>query len=184
MVNCQLYKYNNTFYSFKKESADFFANNFTQNEIDTDHTCWLNYHGLSERQNIELLCDNIKIDTLCVESIFTETRRAKVEEYDDYMFFSIKSALSSDDETNLLQWAVFQYALQKKKYVEELKDTDEFKVVKSYEEQFNNYGTELRKLCNYIQNLPLLNFNDPSIITKTKLEQMINLKIEQYNFFF
>lgn len=102
MVNCQLYKYNNTFYSFKKESADFFANNFTQNEIDTDHTCWLNYHGLSERQNIESLCDNIKIDTLCVESIFTETRRAKVEEYDDYMFFSIKSALSSDDETNLL----------------------------------------------------------------------------------
>jgi magnesium transporter len=102
MVNCQLYKYNKSFYSFKRESSEFFAHNFTQNEIDSDHTAWLNYHGLSEKENIELLCDNLKIYHLCVESIFTETRRAKVEEYDNYMFFSIKSALTSDNEENLL----------------------------------------------------------------------------------
>lgn len=102
MVNCQLYKYNSSFYSIKKESAQFFANNFTQNEIDTDYTSWLNYHGLSEKENIELLCEHLKIDHLCVESIFTETKRAKVEEYGDYMFFSIKSALPSEDEKNFL----------------------------------------------------------------------------------
>jgi len=102
MVNCQLYKYSKSFYSFKKDSAEFFAHNFTQNEIDTDHTAWLNYHGLSERENIELLCEHLKIDQLCVESIFTETRRAKVEEYDNYMFFSIKSAISSDNKKDLL----------------------------------------------------------------------------------
>lgn len=98
MASCQLFKYNKDFYSLKKETAVFFANNFTQNEIDGDHTCWLNYHGLSERENIELLCQHIEIDNLCVESIFTETKRAKVEEYDNYMFFSIKSALPGDDD--------------------------------------------------------------------------------------
>jgi magnesium transporter len=102
MVNCQLFKYNKDFYSIKKDSAEFFAHNFNQNEIDEDHTAWLNYHGLSEKENIELLCNHLKIDNLCVESIFSETRRAKVEEYDNYMFFSIKSALTSENEENLL----------------------------------------------------------------------------------
>ncbi len=102
MSNCQLYKWNKTFFFYKSESSGYFANNFTENEIDEDHTCWLNYHGLSQRENIEKLCDNLKIERLCVDSIFTETRRAKVEEYDNYMFFSIKSALSSDNEDDLL----------------------------------------------------------------------------------
>lgn len=102
MVKCQLYKYNKEFYFFKKDSAEFFAYNFTQNEIDKDHSCWLNFHGLQEKDNIELLCKNIGLDTLCVENIFTETKRAKVEEYDDYMFFSIKSALPSENEDELI----------------------------------------------------------------------------------
>ncbi len=102
MSNCQLYKWNKTFFFYKNESSEYFANNFTENEIDEDHTCWLNYHGLTERNNIEKLCDNLNIERLCVDSIFTETRRAKVEEYDNYMFFSIKSALSSDSEDELL----------------------------------------------------------------------------------
>lgn len=102
MVNCQLYKYNKEFYFLKRESSEHFAHNFTQNEIDEDHTCWLNFHGLEQRDNIELLCKNIGLDTLCVENIFNESKRAKVEEYDDYMFFSIKSALPSDNEEELI----------------------------------------------------------------------------------
>jgi magnesium transporter len=94
---CQLYKYNKIFYSIKKDSAEFFANNFTQNDIDTDHTAWLNFHSISDRKYIEMLCDNLEIEKLCVESIFIEPRRAKVEEYENYMFFSIKSAILSDN---------------------------------------------------------------------------------------
>lgn len=102
MNECQLYKYSKTFYSVKKDTAEFFANNFTENEIDQDHNAWLNYHSVSKREFIEMLCDNLKIEKLCVESIFTETRRAKVEEYDDYMFFSIKSAIPSDSSDKLI----------------------------------------------------------------------------------
>ena len=99
---CQLYKYNKIFYSIKKDSAEFFANNFTQNDIDTDHTAWLNFHSISNREYIEMLCDNLEIEKLCVESIFSEPRRAKVEEYDSYMFFSIKSAIPSDDSDKFI----------------------------------------------------------------------------------
>jgi magnesium transporter len=102
MVNCQLYKYSKVFFSLRRESAEFFANNFTQNEIDEDHTAWLNFHKLDEIKHIESLCQNLEIDQLCVESIFTETKRAKVEEYDNYMFFSIKSALPSESEDELI----------------------------------------------------------------------------------
>jgi len=103
MLNeCQLYKYNKVFYSINKESAEFFAQNFTENEIDQDHTAWLNFHSISKRECIEKLCDHLNIEKLCVDSIFTETRRAKVEEYDDYMFFSIKSALPSEDKVKFI----------------------------------------------------------------------------------
>lgn len=37
---------------------------------------------------------------------------------------SLKQSSWKDDETNLLQWAVFQYALQKKKYVEDFIQED------------------------------------------------------------
>jgi magnesium transporter len=102
MSSCQLYKYNKTFYFFKRDSSENFAENFSKNEIDEDHNCWLNFHGLKERDNIEKLCDNLQIDNLCVESIFSETRRAKVEEYENYMFFTIKSAIPSEDESFFL----------------------------------------------------------------------------------
>lgn len=99
---CQLYKYNKVFYSIRKDSSELFAQNFTENEIDQDHISWLNFHSISKRENIEMLCENLKIEKLCVDSIFTETRRAKVEEYDEYMFFSIKSALPSDDKLKFI----------------------------------------------------------------------------------
>jgi len=98
MTNCQLYKYGPDFYSRRVENPEYFAESFTQTEVDPDYVSWLNYHGLSQRAHIEALCSNLNIENLCVESIFTETRRAKVEEYPTYMFFSIKSAIL--DERN------------------------------------------------------------------------------------
>lgn len=129
---CQLYKYNKTFYSFKKDTAEFFANNFTQNEIDTDHTAWLNFHSIANRDYIEMLCEHLDIEKLCVDSIFTETRRAKVEEYDDYMFFSIKSALSSDDENKLIASEQITFVLSHDYLI-------------SFQEKSSDYFTDIRK---------------------------------------
>jgi magnesium transporter len=58
-----------------------------------DKTFWLNFHSLKNRSEIELICGNNSIDKLIVESIFTGTKRPRIEEYADYVFFSIHSAL-------------------------------------------------------------------------------------------
>lgn len=97
MRNCQLYKYNRDSYSLLKETSDYFAHNFNKNHIDSKYTTWLNFHGLNDRDDIELLCEHLEIEKTCVDSIFLETRRAKVEEYDNYMFFTIKSAIPSKE---------------------------------------------------------------------------------------
>jgi len=99
MDSCQLYKYNDSFYLHKNESASYFSQKFAQNDVTSDSISWLNFHGISEKDNITALCESLKIDKLCIESIFSETRRAKVEEYEKYAFFSIKSAI---DENNYI----------------------------------------------------------------------------------
>ena len=129
---CQLYKYNKIFYSIKKDSANFFAHNFTQNEIDTDHTAWLNFHSISNREYIEMLCDNLEIEKLCVESIFSEPRRAKVEEYDNYMFFSIKSAILSDDPDKFITSEQITFVLSHDYLI-------------SFQEKPSDYFSEIRK---------------------------------------
>ena len=98
MKNCQLYKYNKEGYQLIKESAEYFAHNFYLTHIEKEFTTWLNYHGLEEKEFIELLCEHLSIERTCVDSIFTDIRRAKVEEYDSYMFFTIKSAIPSKEE--------------------------------------------------------------------------------------
>ena len=94
---CQLYKYDKEFYFISKESPEYFAHEFLQNAIDPDYVSWLNYHDLTERIHIEHLCDHLAIDRLSVEDIYTEKRRPKIEEYQNYIFFSIRSALPSSD---------------------------------------------------------------------------------------
>jgi magnesium transporter len=100
---CQLYKYDKEFYFISKESPEYFAREFVQNAIDSDYVSWLNYHDLTEKGPIEHLCDHLSIDKLSVEDIYAEKRRPKIEEYQNYIFFSIRSALPSSDTEAILK---------------------------------------------------------------------------------
>jgi magnesium transporter len=101
---CQLYKYNEDFYGISKESPEFFAKEFVKNIMNSDYVSWLNFHNLTERRQIEALCDNLAVDRFSVDDIYTEKHRPKIEEYQNYIFFSIRSALPSTDlEANLKQ---------------------------------------------------------------------------------
>lgn len=99
---CQLYKFNKEFYHISKETPAFYMDQFHINEIGFNYVSWLNFHGLKEKQSIEVLCKNLGIEKLTVENIYSPTRRPKVEEFTNYMFFSTKSALPSDHVDNLL----------------------------------------------------------------------------------
>ena len=86
---CQLYKYNPSFYLIKKETAAYFAKEFLSSELDEDHVAWLNFHSLSDKVSIEMLCQHLSIDKISIENIFLELRRPKVEENTGYIFFKV-----------------------------------------------------------------------------------------------
>ena len=96
MGNIQLYKYNATFYSVKKESSSYFVDEFLESELDSDHVAWLNFHGIEDTESIEQLCHKLGIDKLTIESIHKQVRRPKVEEYSKYMSFHVMSALPKE----------------------------------------------------------------------------------------
>lgn len=113
MSNCQLYKYNRDFYALKKETSAYFSQEFIESELDNDHVAWLNYHGVEPREEIEHLCRKLNIDKLSVENVYHPIRRPKVEEYPNYLFFSVKSVLPSQDEDELLDVDKIHFLLGK-----------------------------------------------------------------------
>ncbi|MGV3630581.1 MAG: magnesium/cobalt transporter CorA [Bacteroidota bacterium] len=98
-TSCQLYDYNNESYTLTNNSPQYYADNFVSkklldNKDDKNH--WLNYHDLSDRKSVEKLCEKLGIDRLTIEDIYSDLKRPKLEEYNNYVFFSVSSALTKD----------------------------------------------------------------------------------------
>lgn len=91
----QLYKYDAHFYSVEKNSEAHFVHSFNPQE-NTDFNYWLNFHSMKDKESIFALCDKLRIDKTLQESLFLRTKRVRIEEYADYVFFSIVSALPKD----------------------------------------------------------------------------------------
>lgn len=61
------------------------------------HKYWLNIHGLHEVDLIQELAEITNLDRLSVRQLLDTTQRPKVEEFDHYLFFSIKSMLLTSE---------------------------------------------------------------------------------------
>jgi magnesium transporter len=92
----QHYRYNADVLTITKEDEAYFATHF-QPEEESQLTHWLNFHSMADGENIMRLCDRLGIDRLIQEDLFKGTKRPRVEEYDKYIFFSIISALPTDN---------------------------------------------------------------------------------------
>lgn len=92
-VQIQLYEYDQ--HSFKKEELikDFA---FIK-EPRQDQNYWLNFHGIHDVEIIQEVGSVIKLDRLTIRQILDTTQRPKVEEYDDHLFFSIKSIVKKEE---------------------------------------------------------------------------------------
>ncbi|MCE2742422.1 MAG: magnesium/cobalt transporter CorA [Fluviicola sp.] len=110
---CQIYKYDKEFFLLAKNSPEYFAKEFVSTEISDDKVVWLNYHGLSDRENIERLCDTLNVDRLSVEDIYKEKNRPKLEEYPNYLFFSVRSALPDEKNVFILEQDQVSFILGK-----------------------------------------------------------------------
>lgn len=128
---CQLYKYDNEFFLVTKNSAEYFAKEFYENSIDEDYVSWLNFHGIKDRPSIERLSEHLGIDKLSVDDIYTEKRRPKLEEYKNYVFFSVRSALPDENNTFILQQEQISFILGKNYLI-------------SFQEKSSDHFTEVR----------------------------------------
>ena len=102
-VICQLYTYNADAYLLTRNSPKYYAEHFASRELQEDKVHWLNFHSIEDRPHIEQLCENLSIGKLSVEDIYNECKRSKLDEYPNYLIFTIKSALPRDSDSFLLQ---------------------------------------------------------------------------------
>ena len=108
---CQLYTYNSDIFHVSRNSPAFFASDFVQISSSQAQVSWLNFHDLADRTAIESLCAHLKVELLSVEDIYTEKKRPKLEEYSNYMFFSVRSALPTKKENFILRQEQISFIL-------------------------------------------------------------------------
>ena len=70
--------------------------NNLEKHIDYKKTNWLNIHGLSDIDLLKDVANYFKIDNFMLSDILNTTRRTKLEEEKDVLFFNIKSMLPSE----------------------------------------------------------------------------------------
>ncbi|WPR70795.1 magnesium/cobalt transporter CorA [Flavobacterium sp. NG2] len=92
----QLFIYDDT---MVKEDREYSIENF--NEIENSKNKWLNLHGLNNIELIEKIGSFFMIDQFILSDILNTTRRTKVEQYSNILFFNIKSLLPTEDSENI-----------------------------------------------------------------------------------
>lgn len=69
--------------------------------IDLQKTNWLNIHGLNDLVLLQTIGSYFKIDNFMLADILNTTRRTKIEEQHDILFFNIKSLLPAKDSETI-----------------------------------------------------------------------------------
>ena len=69
--------------------------------IDVNKTNWLNIHGLNDLNFLKTISDYFEVDNFMLADILNTTRRTKIEEQQDILFFNIKSLLPAGDTDNI-----------------------------------------------------------------------------------
>lgn len=72
-----------------------------QKHVNYSKTNWLNVHGLNETDVIKSIGDYLNVDNFMLSDILNTTKRTKLEEYHDTLFFNIKSLLPEEDSNNI-----------------------------------------------------------------------------------
>jgi magnesium transporter len=131
---CQLYRYNNDSFIVTKNTPNYYAENFLNEELKNNsenYKYWLNFHSIQDRMSIEKLAENLGIDKLSIEDIYEKKKRPKLEEYQNYLFFSIRSALIHESHVAQLRTEVISFVL-----------SDNFLI--SFQEKSSDHFTDVR----------------------------------------
>lgn len=72
-----------------------------EKHLDFAKTNWLNVHGLNEVEVIKTIGDYLAVDSFMLSDILNTTKRTKLDEYHDTLFFNVKSLLPEEDSNNI-----------------------------------------------------------------------------------
>jgi magnesium transporter len=92
----QLFVYDNKGFD---EDSNFIARDFKK--IDLSKNNWLNLHGLNDADLMEHIGDFFEIDNFILSDIVNTNRRTKHEEFENTLFFNIKSLLPTEGTDNV-----------------------------------------------------------------------------------
>lgn len=69
--------------------------------LDFSQNNWLNVHGLNDVDVIKSVGDFLNVDNFMLGDILNTSKRTKLDEYHDVLFFNIKSLLPIEDTDNI-----------------------------------------------------------------------------------
>jgi len=75
--------------------------NQIEKSIDTSKVNWLNIHGLNEPEIIATIGEKFGADSFITGDILNTTKRTKLEEYHNILFFNVKSLLPVENSDNI-----------------------------------------------------------------------------------
>lgn len=96
-VEMQLFVYNDS----TVEEYDNAPISYLEKHIDLAKINWLNIHGLTNIDLLKEIADHFDIDDFMLADILNTTKRTKLEEEKDVLFFNIKSMLPTEDSDEI-----------------------------------------------------------------------------------
>jgi magnesium transporter len=69
--------------------------------VDSEKVNWINVHGLNDAKLIQYVGTTFGADNFIIGDILNTTKRTKLEEYSDILFFNVKSLLPMVDSDNI-----------------------------------------------------------------------------------
>lgn len=144
--------------------------------IDLNKMNWLNVHGLNEFEPIKQIGEYFKIDNFILGDILNTTKRTKVEEYNDVLFFNIKSLLSNEN-TDIIQTEQISFLLKNNVLVSFQEKKNEF--FKHIRERIRTHsGIVRQKKADYLLYILLDSVIENFYITlqnlENKLEELVD----------
>lgn len=142
-VKLQLFKYNESEFTETQEISDYKL----VDSNDTKNNFWLNLHGIHDVALVESIADRLKLENLTVRQVIDTTQRPKMEDYEDYIFFSIKSILL--DEFDRLDIEQLSFVLSKNYLISfQEKVGDHFNYIR--QRMRDNLGLVRKRECDFL----------------------------------
>jgi magnesium transporter len=91
-IESQLYQYSTGGITRSENSSNFETCNIS---TSSEYTTWYNIHGLHDEAIIDKIGQHFNLDSLVIQNILDTTIRPKIQLYENYIFFSVKSVSSN-----------------------------------------------------------------------------------------